>query len=215
MSTTGSRKLAPYRRSLRDCREWQRLQRRWRAGRASSHLQASRPCCRQQRQHPDCRHGFCARSKVAASTGVISTIAGTGSFTVTSGSGTATTTAIGIPLDVAAGPDGSVYIAATDVEFGGGTESRIWKVLAGPVDFNDCRWQYLRFLWRWRRRRTAAQLNSPTGVIVDSAGNIFIADTGNHRVRRINASDSKINTVSQTGIADWIGDGIPATSSSG
>lgn len=42
---------------------------------------------------------------------------------------------------------------------------------------------------------TSAQLKFPNGVAVDSAGNLYIADQGNHVVRRVNASNGAINTI--------------------
>ena len=47
---------------------------------------------------------------------------------------------------------------------------------------------------------TAAQLvPSPWGVALDGAGNLFIADTENHRVRRVDATTGVITTVAGTG----------------
>ena len=45
---------------------------------------------------------------------------------------------------------------------------------------------------------TAALINQPSGVVSDAAGNIYIADNGNHRVRRIDPSGT-ITTVAGTG----------------
>jgi hypothetical protein len=58
-----------------------------------------------------------------------------------------------------------------------------------------------------------AFLNSPMGVAVDSAGNIYIADTENHRIRKVTAAGA-ISTVAGNGIADYSGDTGPATSAS-
>ena len=44
-----------------------------------------------------------------------------------------------------------------------------------------------------------ARLNHPEGVAVDAAGNIFVADTYNHRVRRIDGSTGSITTVAGSG----------------
>jgi sugar lactone lactonase YvrE len=41
----------------------------------------------------------------------------------------------------------------------------------------------------------AASLNGPTGIVVDSAGDIYFSDTGNNRVRRVDASSGIITTV--------------------
>ena len=57
----------------------------------------------------------------------------------------------------------------------------------------------------------AAQLNSPGGVAVDRQGDIYIADTGNNRLRVITL-DGNIQTITGTGAADFDGDGGPALS---
>jgi hypothetical protein len=58
---------------------------------------------------------------------------------------------------------------------------------------------------------TAAQLDSPKGLAVDDAGHLYIADTGNHRVRMI-GPDGTIKTVAGGGSpADGLGDGGLAT----
>lgn len=57
---------------------------------------------------------------------------------------------------------------------------------------------------------TAAQLNFPTGVAVDSTGNVFIADQSNHRVRRVDFQSRIITTVAGTGAAGFNGDHQPA-----
>jgi hypothetical protein len=62
---------------------------------------------------------------------------------------------------------------------------------------------------------TSAQLNNPTGVAVDSLGDIFIADTVNQRIREV-TPDGKIKTVAGNGSCPdsnhGPGDGGPATS---
>jgi len=52
----------------------------------------------------------------------------------------------------------------------------------------------------------AASLDSPAGVAVDGSGNLWIADTGNHRVRRV-GSGGGISTVAGSGLAGYGGDG--------
>src|SRR5205085_2105616 len=58
---------------------------------------------------------------------------------------------------------------------------------------------------------TAAQLDKPRGVAVDSADTLYVADYDNHRVRKV-AADGKISTVAGTGTAGSDGDDGPATS---
>jgi len=55
-----------------------------------------------------------------------------------------------------------------------------------------------------------ALLNGPVGVAVDAAGNVFIADTGNNRIRRVGL-DGKISTFAGTGAPGYSGDGGPAS----
>ncbi|MCM3038592.1 S-layer homology domain-containing protein [Paenibacillus motobuensis] len=57
----------------------------------------------------------------------------------------------------------------------------------------------------------SAELNYPGGVAVDSSGNLYIADSSNHRVRKVDAS-GKISTIAGTGTGGYSGDGGPATS---
>ena len=52
----------------------------------------------------------------------------------------------------------------------------------------------------------SAQLNSPAGLAIDATGNIYIADTGNGRIRTIGA-DGVIRTIAGNGTADFDGDG--------
>ena len=57
---------------------------------------------------------------------------------------------------------------------------------------------------------TSAQLNFPVGVAVDAQGSLYIADSGNYRVRKV--SGGIITTVAGTGTAGYSGDGGQATS---
>jgi streptogramin lyase len=55
-----------------------------------------------------------------------------------------------------------------------------------------------------------AALNEPYGVVVDRAGNLYIADRLNRRVRRVDAGSGTITTLAGTGEAAYGGDGGPA-----
>jgi sugar lactone lactonase YvrE len=57
---------------------------------------------------------------------------------------------------------------------------------------------------------TSAELNDPNGIAFDSAGNLYFADTNNHRIRRIDRNGI-ISTVAGTGILGYSGDEGPAT----
>jgi sugar lactone lactonase YvrE len=54
-----------------------------------------------------------------------------------------------------------------------------------------------------------AQLNGPAGLAVDASGALFIADTGNNRIRRV-SPDGTITTVAGSGAKGYSGDGGPA-----
>ncbi|MEK9139997.1 MAG: hypothetical protein AAB308_02990 [Nitrospirota bacterium] len=60
------------------------------------------------------------------------------------------------------------------------------------------------------RSAVYAQLNFPTAVAVDREGNLYIADTMNHRVRMVDAGTGIMSTVAGTGQARFSGDGGPA-----
>ena len=60
---------------------------------------------------------------------------------------------------------------------------------------------------------TAAELNGPTGLAMDASGNLYVADTGNERVRRI-GTDGTIATVAGSGVAGFSGDGGAAAAAS-
>ena len=58
---------------------------------------------------------------------------------------------------------------------------------------------------------TNARLNGPTGVAVDSAGNIYICDSTNNVVRKVDATTQIINTIAGNGTPHFSGDGGLAT----
>jgi streptogramin lyase len=58
---------------------------------------------------------------------------------------------------------------------------------------------------------TKAQLNQPFDVAFDSAGNLYFSDTGNHRVRKVDAKTGIITTVAGNGKKGFAGDGGKAT----
>jgi trimeric autotransporter adhesin len=61
---------------------------------------------------------------------------------------------------------------------------------------------------------TIAQIGVAAQVIIDSLGNLFITDGGNHRVRKIDQSTGIITTIAGTGLSSFGGDGGPASAAS-
>jgi sugar lactone lactonase YvrE len=60
----------------------------------------------------------------------------------------------------------------------------------------------------------AAKLNFPSNMAVDKAGNLYFADTANHRIRKVDAQTGIITTVAGSGNMAFAGDGGPATDAS-
>lgn len=135
--------------------------------------------------------------------GVISTVAGTGAPAYSGDGGPATSAGIAFPVSVAADPAGNVYFADL-------SSHRIRKVdLAGVV--TTVVGNGTPGFGGDGGAATAAQILSPKGIAVDGAGNLYFADTGNDRVRRVDAN-GVITTVAGTGLPGFSGDGGPATS---
>ena len=55
-------------------------------------------------------------------------------------------------------------------------------------------------------RQPRAQLNKPVDITIDAAGNVYVADTNNSRIRKIFA-DGTITTIAGMGGANYSGDG--------
>ena len=129
-------------------------------------------------------------------------MAGTGTPGFSGDDGPATTAQLMGPRGLAVAADGNLYIA----DFGnhrvrrvGLSSGRITTVAGtGTAGFSGD-----------DGLATAAQLANPTGVAVDAAGNLYIADNGNHRVRRVDPS-GVITTVAGTGAQGFSGDRGPA-----
>ena len=57
-----------------------------------------------------------------------------------------------------------------------------------------------------------AKLNFPSSMVIDQAGAVYIADTLNHRIRKVNPATGIVQTIAGTGRAKWTGDDGPAES---
>ncbi len=145
--------------------------------------------------------------KVNAS-GTITTVAGNGTSGDSGDGGPATNASLTGPLGVAVDTAGNLFIA--DVDWGNhrvrkvnasGTITRVAGAGGNCVGCGD------------GGPATSGNLQYPNGVAVDTSGNLFIADTGNNRVRRVDASGT-ITTVAGNGAEGFSGDGGPATSAS-
>jgi sugar lactone lactonase YvrE len=57
----------------------------------------------------------------------------------------------------------------------------------------------------------SAAIDSPTGIAIDPSGNLYLADTHNHRIRKITSSTGLISTIAGTGVPGFSGDSAPAS----
>jgi len=133
--------------------------------------------------------------------GTITTIAGTGVAGSSGDGGLAVAAQLTDPLGVAVDAGGTVYVAdagANKVRTIDASGRIVTKAGDGSAGFAGD-----------GGPSTSARLNAPGGIVADAAGNIYIADTGNNRVRRINAA-GVISTVAGSGTAGFSGDGGPA-----
>lgn len=135
------------------------------------------------------------------SSGLIATVAGNGTGGFSGDFGPPPTAQLGYPLDVATDSVGSFYIADT-------TNNRVRKISGGVI--TTVAGNGTAGFGGDNGPATSAQLNGPTGVVVDSAGNLYIADSGNHRIRIV--SNSAITTIAGSGTSGFSGDNGPATS---
>jgi sugar lactone lactonase YvrE len=115
----------------------------------------------------------------------------------------ATEVALVQPAAAAFAPDGSLYLAVQNVIQRVDVTGEI-SIIAGTGDLGD---------GGDGGRATSAQLRNPRGLAVDGHGQVFVADTGNHRIRRIDA-DGMITTVAGIGQAGFAGDKGLATTAS-
>jgi uncharacterized protein (TIGR03437 family) len=133
--------------------------------------------------------------------GVITTVAGDGNFGYNGDGMPATDAWLNGPNGLTVDSAGTIFIADTG-------NGRIRKVSGGSIatvagnggfGYNGD-----------NIAATSAEFTSPSGVAVDSAGNLYIADLGNHRVRKVSAG--MITTVAGTGTPGYNGGSIPAAS---
>jgi len=139
--------------------------------------------------------------KVSMPGGIINTIAGKCFLGSEFGDGgPAASAVLNQPSGVAVDSSGNVYIADT-------TNSVIRKITAssGNISLFAGSLSSAGFGGDGGKA-TSALLNLPAAVALDGAGNLYIADTGNNRIRMVSASSGNISTIAGTGVAGSVGD---------
>src|ERR1017187_6989198 len=134
--------------------------------------------------------------------GIITTVAGGGTLGPSDDGGPATAAQLYNPVGVAVDATGNLFIAGT-------SDPRIRKVSASGIITTVAGTGTQGFSGDGGPA-AAAWLYEPWGVAADAAGNLFIADAGNQRIRKVTA-DGIITTIAGTGIQGSSGDGGPAT----
>lgn len=134
----------------------------------------------------------------------IITIAGKGSSSYSGDGSIAASAELAQPVSVALDASGNIYIADQG-------NHRIRKVNAGTKAISTVAGSSTAGFSGDGGAATAAQLYYPAGIAVDGSGNIYIADKGNHRIRKVTATTGNISTIAGTGSAGFGGDGGVAT----
>ena len=132
--------------------------------------------------------------------GVVTTVAGNGSYGYGGDGNQAASALLAGPSGIALDAAGNLYIADAYNNRVRMVRNGVITTVAGngtPGYSGD------------KAAATAAMLKVPAGVAVDSAGKLYIADYGNYRIRMVSAGI--IATVAGTGTAAYIGDHVAAT----
>ena len=140
--------------------------------------------------------------KITAATGIITTIAGTGSWGYSGDGGPAKTAAVSNVQGIAVDANGNLYFADGD---------KVRKIEASTNIISTIAGSSSRGFAGDGGLATAAKLNNTEGIAVDAHNNVYISDKSNRRVRKIEASTGIITTIAGTGSSGFSGDGGLAT----
>jgi uncharacterized repeat protein (TIGR02543 family) len=149
-------------------------------------------------------HGNNRIRRVAAGSGIITTVAGTGTLGFSGDGGPATAAEIYSPFSIAADAAGNLYIADS-------YNYRIRRVDAVTGIITTVAGTGVQGYGGDGGPATAALIDAPQDIAIDAAGNIYIAELHNHRIRRVTAASGVIETFAGTGAAGFTGDSGLAT----
>jgi uncharacterized protein (TIGR03437 family) len=146
---------------------------------------------------------FSRRIRKISPSGILTTVAGTGSAGFSGDGGLATSARLDMPRGVAVDGVGNIFFCDSNTH-------RVRKIDASGTISTVAGNGTAAFSGDGGLA-TAASLNSPFDVVVDAAGNLYIADTNNFRIRQVSAG-GMITTIAGTGVQGFSGDGGPALS---
>jgi uncharacterized protein (TIGR03437 family) len=139
---------------------------------------------------------------VAAATGIINTVAGNGTFGFSGDGGSATMAVLNAPVGIALN-GGSIYVAdqnndrVRQISAGGSLSTVAGGGAAGSLGDG--------------LTAIGATLDDPTALAFDSSGNLYIADTHDNRVRRVDVTGMITTFAGDGDTAGYGGEGDPAT----
>jgi large repetitive protein len=137
--------------------------------------------------------------------GTMQTVAGNGQVKSVLDGGKATSANLDLPSSITADGAGNLYIADS-------AHNRIRKVTAATGIISTIAGNGNASYQGDNGPANLATLDTPSGITIDGAGNLYIADTGNNVIRKITAATGIITTVAGDGTAGANGDGGRATS---
>jgi sugar lactone lactonase YvrE len=141
--------------------------------------------------------------KITTATGIITTIAGTGSQGFSGDTGLATSAIIDSPTGLALDAANNLYLADTH-------NHRIRKITAATGIITTIAGTGAPGFSGDTSAATSSTLALPHGLTIDASGNLYLADTANHRIRRIDVITGIITTAAGDGTQAFGGDGGPA-----
>ncbi len=145
------------------------------------------------------------RVRKVATNGIITTVAGNGTAAFSGDGGPATSASLFYPFDMAFDNSGNLYISDQ-------INNRIRKVAADGT-ITTIAGNGVQGFSGDGGPAISASLSWPKGIFLDPAGNLYIADQSNHRIRKI-AANGIITTVAGNGTASFSGDGGNAINAS-
>jgi uncharacterized protein (TIGR03437 family) len=147
-----------------------------------------------------------SRVRLVSPAGIISTVAGNGSYGATGDGGQATNASFSDVTDIALDAAGNLYIADA-------SNHRIRKVTPGGI-VTTVAGTGVQGSSGDGGLAIDATLNRPISVALDAAGNLYICDSSNHNVRRVSLASGMIAPYAGNGTAAFSGDGGLATAAS-